>query len=96
MQNRTRRRTFVIQLNDDEFNFMSSAKESTGVAKQVAGRKALGVYFWNEHGLVFPGYTPDECPFCSFPMSQHDYTPATATSPGEYSCPTLDKDDLPY
>jgi hypothetical protein len=58
--------------------------------------KAFGKHAYDTNLTLLPGYEPDECHLCSYPMSDHDYTPATATSPGEYSCPTLDEDELPY
>jgi hypothetical protein len=51
--------------------------------------KAVGAKMW-EDGVLLPGYTPDECHLCTYPMSDHEWEPATATEPGQYRCPAID------
>jgi hypothetical protein len=56
--------------------------------------RLIGAEMW-EHGELFPGYEPDECHLCSYPIEQHTLHAATATEPGGMECPSPD-DNIPF
>ena len=89
------KRLLVTPLDAPQFEAMDYSSEVTGIPKTELVRRGLAMYLWIEHSILWPGYQPDECPYCDAPMTSHILISPGTDEPGHYQCPPK-IEEIPY
>ena len=89
-----KKRALLVPLTAPQFEAMSYSTEVTGIPKTELTKRALARYLWADHSILWPGYQPDECPYCDAAIEDHILISPATDEPGHYQCPT--SDEVPY